>query len=118
MADVLFIGNESFEGDLLLPYMQTRKSVFFRKTSYDRRAFLRDLENLERFYVSQGFLEADVELDDMMLSADSTSVRLLIGVYEGDRWMVEDVSFEGPSVIPEEKLRGVVTVRDGRLTAR
>ncbi len=113
VTDVLFIGNESFEDDSLLPYMQTRKSGFLRETGYDRRAFLRDLENLERFYVSQGFLEADVELDDMMLSADSTSVRLLIGVYEGDRWMVEDVSFEGASVIPEEKLRGVVTVREG-----
>ena len=113
VTDVLFIGNESFEDDSLLPYMQTRKSGSLRKTSYDRRAFLRDLENLERFYISQGFLEADVELDDMMLSADSTSVRLLIGVYEGDRWMVEDVSFEGASVIPEEKLRGVVTVREG-----
>ena len=113
VTDVLFIGNESFEDDSLLPYMQIRKSGSLRKTSYDRRAFLRDLENLERFYISQGFLEADVELDDMMLSADSTSVRLLIGVYEGDRWMVEDVSFEGASVIPEEKLRGVVTVREG-----
>ncbi len=113
VEDVLFIGNESFEDDSLLPYMQTKESGLFRKTSYDRRAFLRDLANLERFYVSQGFLEADVELDDMMLSADSTSVRLLIGVYEGDRWMVEDVSFEGASVIPEEKLRGVVTVTEG-----
>lgn len=113
VTDVLFVGNESFEDGLLLPYMQTRESGFFRKASYDRRAFLRDLENLERFYVSQGFLDADVELDDMALSADSTSVRLLIGVYEGDRWMVEDVSFEGASVIPEEKLRSVVTVREG-----
>ncbi len=113
VTDVLFIGNESFEDGVLLPYMQTRKSGSLRKTSYDRRAFLRDLENLERFYVSQGFLDADVELDDMMLSADSTGVRLLIGVYEGDRWMVEDVSFEGANVIPEEKLRGVVTVREG-----
>ncbi len=113
VTDVLFIGNESFEDDSLLPYMQTRKSRSLRKTSYDRRAFLRDLQNLERFYVSQGFLEADVELDDMMVSADSTSVRLLIGVYEGDRWIVEDVSFEGTNVVSEEKLRGVVTVREG-----
>ncbi|MCK4510658.1 hypothetical protein KAW64_02915, partial [bacterium] len=43
VEDVLFVGNESFEDDALLPFMQTRKSVFFRKTSYDRRAFLRDL---------------------------------------------------------------------------
>ena len=113
VADVLFVGNESFEDDSLLPYMQTRKSGSFRKTSYDRRTLLRDLENLERFYVSQGFLEADVELDDMALSADSTSVRLLIGVYEGDRWIVEQVLFEGASVIAEEELRGVVTVREG-----
>ena len=46
VTDVLFIGNESFEDDSLLPYMQTRKSRSLRKTSYDRRAFLRDLQNL------------------------------------------------------------------------
>jgi len=113
VTDVLFVGNESFEDDALLQYMRTRKSGSLREAGYDRRAFIRDLENLERFYVSQGFLEADVELDDMTLSADETSVRLLIGVYEGDRWMVENVSFEGASVIPEEKLREVVTVREG-----
>ena len=113
VTEILFVGNESFEDDSLLPYMETRESGFFRTTGYDRRAFLRDLENLQRFYVSQGFLDADVGLDDMMLSADSTSVRLLIGVYEGDRWMAEDVSFEGASVIPEKKLRGVVTVGEG-----
>ncbi len=113
VTDILFVGNESFEDDSLFPYMQTRKSGFSRKFHYERRAFLRDLENLQRFYVSQGFLEADVELNDMVLSADSTGVRLLIGVYEGDRWMVEDVWFEGARVIPETKLRDAVTVREG-----
>ena len=44
-----------------------------------------DLANLERFYVSQGFLGADVEMDDISLSADSTRVEILIGVYEGER---------------------------------
>ncbi len=95
VADVVFVGNETFGDELLFPYMFTRKSGLFHKSYYDRRTFTQDLSNLQRFYVSQGFLEADVELDDISMSADSTRVEILIGIYEGDRWMVDSVTFEG-----------------------
>ena len=113
VKDIVFAGNNTFEEELLFPYMQTRESGLFRKSYYDRRAFLQDLANLQRFYVSQGFLEADVEMDDISLSADSTRVEILIGVYEGDRWMVDGVTFEGESVIPENELRSLVLLDEG-----
>ncbi|MFH1689831.1 MAG: BamA/TamA family outer membrane protein [Candidatus Eisenbacteria bacterium] len=113
VEDVVFVGNDAFDEDLLFGYMHTRESGLLRKSYYDRRTFLQDLANLERFYVSQGFLEADVEMDDISLSADSTRVEILIGVYEGDRWMVESVTFEGESVIPEDELRALVLLDEG-----
>lgn len=113
VADIVFAGNSAFDEDELSTYMYTRESGLFRRSYYDRRTFLQDLSNLERFYVSQGFLEADVEMDDISLSADSTRVEILIGVYEGDRWMVDRVTFEGESVIQEEELRSLVLLDEG-----
>jgi outer membrane protein assembly complex protein YaeT len=113
VADIIFEGNDTFDDELLFLYMHTRESGLIRKSYYDRRTFLQDLANLERFYVSQGFLDADVEVDDISLSPDSGSVEILIGVYEGDRWAVESVTFTGERVITEGELRALVVLDRG-----
>ena len=113
VTKLLFVGNDTFEDELLFPYMHTRESSFIRKSHYERRAFLQDLANLERFYVSQGFLEADVEVEDIELSPDSASIEILVGVREGDRWAVASVTFKGEHVIPEDELRALVVLDRG-----
>ncbi|MCK4512838.1 BamA/TamA family outer membrane protein, partial [bacterium] len=113
VTDIVFVGNDTFDDELLFPYMHTRESGLIRKSYYDRRTFLQDLANLERFYVSQGFLDADVEMDDINLGPDSDSVEILIGIYEGDRWAVESVTFTGEHVITEDELRSLVVLDSG-----
>ena len=113
VKDIVFAGNAAFDDETLFTYMYTRESGLLSKSYYDRRTFLQDLANLERLYVSQGFLEAVVEMDDISVSADSTNVRILIGVYEGDRWTVDSVTFDGEDKIPEEELRALVLLGDG-----
>jgi outer membrane protein assembly complex protein YaeT len=113
VKEIVFAGNSAFEDEELISYMRTRETGLLNRSYYDRRTFLQDLANLERFYVSEGFLEADVEMDDISVSADSLSVRILIGVYEGDRWTIGGVSFKGQSVIPEGELRSLVILDEG-----
>ncbi|HYW68835.1 MAG TPA: POTRA domain-containing protein, partial [bacterium] len=113
VKDIVFAGNDTFEDETLFTYMYTRESGLLSKSYYDRRTFLQDLANLERFYVSQGFLDAVVEMDDISMSDDSSEVRILIGVYEGDRWTVDRVTFEGESEIPEGELRALVLLGEG-----
>jgi outer membrane protein insertion porin family len=110
---VQFVGNDAFESDELLRYVQTKPGGFFNRVYYDRRTFLSDLSNLERFYLSEGFLEADVEMDDIAVSADSTNVEILIGVYEGDRWTVDSVTFAGNEDLTEGELRELVGLTEG-----
>jgi len=113
VEEVGFVGNESFESKELLKYVRTKPGGLFNRVYYDRRTFLSDLSNLERFYMAQGFLEADVELDDMAVNADSTGVEMLIGVYEGDRWVVDRVAFEGQKDMNEEVLRDLISLKEG-----
>lgn len=110
---VLFVGNEAFDDEALSRYMVTRESGFLHKTHYDRRTLRQDLANLERFYQSQGFLEADVRTGDMELSDDSARVEILIEIYEGTRWMVEELTFEGEKIASEDELRGLLSLTEG-----
>jgi outer membrane protein insertion porin family len=110
---VQFAGNAAFGSKELLNYVQTKPGGFFHRVYYDRRAFLNDLANLQRFYQSEGYLEANVELDDMAVSPDSTGVEILIGVYEGDRWLVDSVTFTGERQVSAEELRHVLTLKEG-----
>lgn len=120
---VLFLGNDTYSGDELVPYMQTRESGLISLNRYDRGALMEDLSNLERFYQSQGFLTAEVTLDDIRLSADSTRVDILVGVREGDRWKVVEHAFEGNGLLSDEELRELTRIEEdgpflvGRLTS-
>ncbi|MBN2564416.1 MAG: hypothetical protein JXB46_01770, partial [Candidatus Eisenbacteria bacterium] len=113
VSRVLFVGNDTFSADELVPYMHTRESGLLTLNRYQRRTLLQDLDNLERFYASQGFLTAEVALDDISLSADSTRVELLIGVREGDRWMVREQSFSGNRVFSDEELSALTRLEEG-----
>jgi outer membrane protein assembly complex protein YaeT len=113
VTTVHFTGNDSYEAGELALYMRTTPSGFFRATHYSRRTLDRDLDNLQMFYVSQGFLEAAVTLEDVQLADDGLSIEVLIGIREGDRWRVAAVTFAGNRSLDEALLRSLITVREG-----
>lgn len=110
---VVFAGNHAFDDETLSLYMRTRESGLFSRIFYDRRVLTEDLANLERYYSSQGFLDADVGLDDIAIDAGSGSVELLIGVSEGPRWKVTAVTFTGNEEMKDDELSGLLEIRDG-----
>jgi outer membrane protein insertion porin family len=104
LESILFEGNETFDRDALLSYMALQESGFFSIVHFKRRLMERDLENLERFYMTQGFLAAEMVVEDEKPSADSLRVEVLVGVYEGPRWSVSDVVFDGNLLLSENDL--------------
>jgi outer membrane protein insertion porin family len=113
VEEVRIAGNEAFDREALLEYMETVESGLFGAVHYDYGTLTTDLDNLERFYAVQGFLSASAVLEDLELSADSLHVRLLIGVYEGPRWHITDIAYEGNSVLTDSTLRGLTDLEEG-----
>ncbi len=109
-----FVGNETFEAGRLKPYMATTESTTFGLARFDPDVFEQDLSTLELFYTTQGFLEADLSVEDVAFHADSTSVTILVSVYEGERWRVTDVTIAGNSDFTTEELRELLSVTDGK----
>ncbi|MBD3368450.1 MAG: outer membrane protein assembly factor BamA [Candidatus Eisenbacteria bacterium] len=119
VEELRIAGNETFDRDTLLEYMETVESGLFGGVHYDYGTLTGDLDNLERFYAVQGFLGASAVLEDVELSADSLRVRLLIGIYEGPRWRITDIAFEGNEVLPDSLLRASTELeRDDPLLSR
>jgi len=108
-----FVGNETFEGAELLRYMDTRESGFLSVVHFKRGVLDDDIENHERFYITQGFLEADVTFEDAALSPDSLHIDILVSVYEGPRWSIDDVTYEGNSVLSDGELGEVTALKPG-----
>jgi outer membrane protein insertion porin family len=113
VTDIHFIGNEAFEAKQLKRYMLTQESGLLRTHNYRSRQLARDLETLERFYRSQGFFEAMASAEDLALAPDSLHVEVVIGLYEGDRWTVSGLSFQGNTIMTETEVRHLTALRPG-----
>ncbi len=113
ITEIRIIGNETFTKDALLAYTQLQESGIFSVSHFTERALDRDLDNLERFYRSQGFFEAEVVAEDLAVTEDGLEAQLLIGVYEGDRWTVSEIAFEGNENLSDEDLREATILEPG-----
>ncbi|MBD3348220.1 MAG: outer membrane protein assembly factor BamA [Candidatus Eisenbacteria bacterium] len=111
--EIEFVGNRTFDSSELFRYMKTAESGFLSPARYSRAVLDDDLENLERFYMTRGFLEADAALEDVAVSPDSTEIDILVSVYEGPRWMVGEITYDGNVALPDEKLAEVTTLEEG-----
>lgn len=113
VSEVMIVGNHSFGRKKLEMFMRIRPSGFFHRYHFDPAVLERDLENIRRYYAAEGFLEAGASVERVVLSPDSTTVRIVIGIDEGRRWTITDVSFEGNSVLSDGELHRHLAVREG-----
>jgi outer membrane protein assembly complex protein YaeT len=113
VTEIRVVGNETFTKDELLMYTQLQESGLFSVSHFTERILDRDLDNLERFYRSQGFFEAEVVAEDLGISDDGLEAQLLIGIYEGDRWTITDITFEGNAHLSDDDLRAATILEPG-----
>lgn len=110
------VGNKSFPAKVLKKHMRTGEAHFykiFRQPEYRRDFLRRDVEALASFYHANGFLEARVKIDTVMMNPQGSWVKIRIGVKEGPRTTVRKLAFAGQSLIPEAKLREGLRLVEG-----
>ncbi|MBX3469600.1 MAG: outer membrane protein assembly factor BamA [Planctomycetes bacterium] len=87
---------------------------FKEKGIYRPEAFRRDLDRIARWYRSQGFLDAQVYLLEERFSTDGEDLTLVVGVEEGQRYHIRQVTVVGNTVISEERILRDIPARPGR----
>ena len=96
------VGNEAFSDEELLELFELKETHFISFITsddrYSREAITGDLENLQSFYMDQGYVNFAVTLPVVSLSPNRDQVYITINVDEGEIYRINDVSLAGDLV--------------------
>jgi len=104
-----FVGNTKFsdkELDELFTLTPANwRTIFSSNDQYAKEKLTGDIENLESFYLDQGYLDFKVVSSQVSISPDRRSVYITINIDEGDIYKVSGVEVGGDPILPEASIR-------------
>ncbi len=114
---VIFLGNKAFSDKELKEIMETREEGLFSFMSgsgnFKEFNFNTDIERLKYFYKTKGYLQVNVGTPQITVSEDKKWVFITIDVTEGPQFSVNDISFVGELLFPEDELRDSIQLKTG-----
>ncbi|HEY2846838.1 MAG TPA: outer membrane protein assembly factor BamA, partial [Pyrinomonadaceae bacterium] len=112
ISAVNFVGNQHFSDRELRGQMQTRKhnllSYFFSSGYLDRRKLDEDVERLNAFYYSHGYL--NVHVSQPVVTRHNDSLVITINVDEGPQYTTGTIDVAGDLKVPKDELLSAVTL--------
>lgn len=117
VKNVVFLGNKAFSDDELKAIMETREEGLFSGMSgsgnFKEFNFQTDIERIKFFYKSKGYLQVTVGTPEITVSEDKKWVFITIKVNEGPMFTVNDITFQGEILFPDEELLGDISLKSG-----
>ncbi len=113
-------GNRAFSEEQLLDILELEASgdAWFASDEYSSAKLNADLEALRSFYLDRGFLQFQVESKQVTISPDRKDISISISLSEGVRYTLSGIEIGGEMVVPEAKLRALISLRDGDTFSR
>lgn len=119
-------GNKNFTDDKIRSKMSTKIKSFLRSGTFDREKFKEDKTKILDFYKNEGFVDAVIIADSVnygefkkmqysvfggttYVASPDLDIKLYID--EGERYYFGDFSWEGNTVIGDDKIAAVFTVK-------
>ncbi|MBL9086433.1 MAG: outer membrane protein assembly factor BamA [Planctomycetia bacterium] len=106
--EIVLRGNTSVPRKQLLDAMLTKTSKFLSSQYFNEETLREDVVELRRVYRAEGYLDAEVVLEDLRFSDDKSEVVVTIAFTEGQQYRVGAVRFDvkrqetGPGAAPPE----------------
>ena len=123
IRDVAFIGNRAVaDGDLAKVLKNNRPqgllSLVTSRGAYNETTFADDAQRVEDYYRDQGYVAVRVGQPEVRTLDDSADgktrfVQLRIPVYEGRRYRVGTIGFEGQTIVRTEALQAIFKLKPG-----
>ncbi len=115
IRSITISGNEAFGDKRLLRVFESRpysRLLFLSKRGqYSRESLSSDLEKLASYYRDRSYLRFTVDSVQVSVTPDHHWVNISIGVVEGERYTVSDVSLAGNLILPEKELLRFLLLR-------
>ena len=114
------LGTDRLDPDEIKDVMQTKEGGFFSfltsSGEFKKEHFEADLQRIQIFLLSKGFVEAKVEEPRVSLSADKRAMTIAVRLTEGPRYRIGNISLESSDeewLVPEADLRELIELDDG-----
>src|SRR5947209_5179427 len=118
VTSVRFEGNTHFSDRVLRKQMKTRQKTLFsfvdKSGRLDETQLQDDLQKIREFYQNHGYIDVAVR-DVTKQRTSSGALQIVIAIDEGPQYHVGKLSFVGYKATTEEKLRGVVKMKEGAI---
>ncbi len=113
-----FVGNKAFDkGELLGTLEETKQLNFWRrifsKPILDRKKYESDKEKLIAFYRENGYRDAYFIRDSIYYTPDRRRLHLTIFLYEGPKYVLRNVQWEGNTLYSDAELNAVFGFKKG-----
>jgi len=119
---VRFEGNEHFSGKKLRSLLFTREDWILapldRAGTYNPLAVEQDRDTLERFYQSNGYLNAKVPKANITFDDKKREITVTFIIQEGELYTISSIKAPGNDLISEEELLEIIPIRTGQLYSK
>ena len=122
IRQINIVGNQDFDDDDLLDQFQLTTSgiitILTKSDQYSKQKLEADIEALRSFYLDRGYLRFNVNSTQVSISPDKKDIFITINITEGEPYTIRDVNLRGNLLVPEEELRGLITLQEGEVFSR
>lgn len=117
VREIRFSGNSFASASTLRGRMDTKAQNIFNPGVFQDRVLEEDRVRIEQYYRERGFVDARVvdivqetERDE---EAERTYLTLTVFIDEGSQYTFGGIDFRGNTIFEDERLRGLIRLRDG-----
>ncbi len=122
IQQISIVGSKAFkEKELLNQFTSTTPgwlTWYSKNDQYSKTRLSGDIEALRSFYLNRGYLEFNVDSNQVSISPDKQGIYITINVTEGPQYKVSDVKLAGQMLVPEAELKKLITFKPGEVFAR
>ena len=118
LRSIRFEGNERFSSFALRYKMKDTKSwrwYLFWRSFFDRDKYEDDLNMIVAHYNNNGYRDARIVSDSVMVTSDGKGLELLIQIHEGNPYYCRNFSWEGNTLHTDEALEAALGFVKGDL---
>ncbi len=116
---ITFSGNHAFKSsDLRGAMKDTHEAVwwmFWQSSKFDEKKFEKDKQNVVDFYREHGYIDASIVSDSIWYSANKKDMFIHINVYEGKKYYIRRITWEGNTRFPTAILNERLGVKPGQI---
>ena len=109
---IQFEGNETFSSNQLKKIIKLKEPQLIKSSEFNRRSLKLDAMTLKNFYISEGFLNSEIEESFKINEFDRVDILFL--VKEGIRSFLRSIAIEGNRSVPEKRILKILNLKTGQ----